>query len=462
MEDQTNKQEAKQAGAGGSVVASSAAPSGEAAEPVIHVIPSEYYGAALKTKLKTTEQSSQAGGPAVPVKKSPWPLVIGVLLAIVLLGAGAFVYFNRDALFGKPAPSVPIVVVQPTTTKPTPPPPPPPSAPTNLMVTSTSPQNVSLSWTDTANNESAYRVERRTGEKTIYERITDLPPNSTNFQDGSVQASSTYYFRVIARNDTGESEPSNEAAVTTRALPPPPPKQEPLPPAGLDTDSDGLTDVEETLFGSDTRNPDSDGDGFLDGNEVFNLYSPVERAPAKLPGSGLVKETNGSIGWSMFIPGKWTVVMDAADGSAATIDSGHGEKFLISIEKNDDNLPIVDWYMGKNPGADKARIMKYRSKGGYEGIIGPDLLTTFVPWGNRVFVYKYDMGKQPFINFRTVYSMMLNSLTLKGLPQEIVPAGTGQLPFEPAATQPGAVTQPVSITSVTATAPAVSATATKP
>ncbi|MFA6099341.1 MAG: fibronectin type III domain-containing protein [Patescibacteria group bacterium] len=456
MEDKTINPEAKQAGAPGAAVVANDMP----AEPVIHVIPSEYYGAALKTKI-AAEQPTQAGGQAPAAKKSPIPMIVGVLVVILVIGAGAFVYFNREALFGKPIPTTPVVAVQPTTTKPvTPTPPPPPAAPTNLIATSTSPQSVSLSWTDMAINETAYRVERRTEEKTIYERITDLPPNSTNFQDGSVQASSTYYYRIIARNDTGESEPSNEVAVTTRALPPPPPKQEPLPPAGLDTDSDGLTDVEETLFGSDARNPDTDGDGFLDGNEVFNLYSPVGKAPAKLLSSGLVREINGSIGWSMTIPTKWTVTMDASDGSAATIDSGHGEKFLVSIEKNDNNMSIVDWYMSKNPDTDKSRIMQYRSKGGYEGIIGPDLLTTYIPWGNRVFVFKYDMGKQPFINFRTVYSMILNSLALKGLPQEMVPAGTGQLPFEPAATEPGAVTQPVSITSVTATAPETNVTST--
>ncbi|MDD5438487.1 MAG: fibronectin type III domain-containing protein [Patescibacteria group bacterium] len=438
-----------------------AQPQAEAqASAVIHVIPEQFYGAALKTKInpESTEGAPQASG-----GKSKLAIIIGVLLLIILVGgAGAFVYFNRDALFGKPTPP-PVVAVQPTTTKPTPPPPPPPpNAPSNLTATSTSPQSVSLSWTDAADSETGYRVERRTGDRTIYERITDLPPNSTNFQDGSVQASSTYYYRVIARNDTGESEPSNEAVAVTRPLPPPPPKQEPLPPAGLDTDSDGITDLEENLFGADARNPDSDGDGFLDGNEVFNLYSPVGKAPAKLLESGLVKEINGSIGWSMLIPTKWTVSMDAPDGSAAAIDSGHGEKFLISVEKNENNLPVADWYLAKYPGTDKSTLMQYRSKGGYEGIIGPDLLTTYIPWGNRIFVFKYDMGKQPFINFRTVYSMMLNSLALKGLPQEMVPAGTGQLPFEPAATQPGAITQPVSITSATPTVSGTNATSSTP
>jgi hypothetical protein len=61
------------------------------------------------------------------------------------------------------------------------------------------------------------------------------------------------------------------------------------------------------------------------------------------------------------------------------------------------------------------------------------------------------MDGQPFINYRTVYSMMLNSLKLSGLAQETIPANTGTLPFEPAATQTGAVTSPVPVEAATMT-----------
>lgn len=37
----------------------------------------------------------------------------------------------------------------------------------------------------------------------------------------------------------------------------------------LDSDEDGLTDYEEFLAGTDPSNPDSDGDGILDGTEVM-------------------------------------------------------------------------------------------------------------------------------------------------------------------------------------------------
>lgn len=418
--------------------------------PEIHVIPDQYYGAALKTRLATASKSGD-NVPAMPSKKSKAPILIGLFLVLLLMAAGGyFVYQNREALFGQKPPTVaPIVEVKPDEPPPVQEPIPAPSAPIGLTASATNPSSVSLTWTDTASNESAYRVERRPAERTIYERVTDLPPNSTIFQDSSVQASSTYYYRIIARNETGESEPSVETMVSTPALPPPPAKQEPLPPAGLDTDSDGLTDLEEGIFKSDVRNPDADTDGFLDGNEVFNLYNPNGRAPAKLQGSGMVKLITGSIGWSMLIPNDWMIESAGGDGSTGVVRSGHGESFKIAVLSNDNKLPVLDWFMAQNPDADKTRIMMFKSKGGYEGIIGPDLLTTYIPWGNKIFTYTYDMEKQPFINYRTVYSLMLNSLVLSGLPVEMVQAGTGQLPFEPAATKPGAVTQPVSVIEAT-------------
>ncbi|HCC84013.1 TPA: hypothetical protein DEP96_04155 [Candidatus Uhrbacteria bacterium] len=49
----------------------------------------------------------------------------------------------------------------------------------------------------------------------------------------------------------------------------------------LDADNDGLTAKEETKYGTDPNNPDSDGDGFNDGDEVAKSYNPL--GAGKLP-----------------------------------------------------------------------------------------------------------------------------------------------------------------------------------
>ena len=50
----------------------------------------------------------------------------------------------------------------------------------------------------------------------------------------------------------------------------------------LDSDDDGLTDAMEEIYGTDKNNPDTDGDGYLDGDEIENGYDPLVSGSAKL------------------------------------------------------------------------------------------------------------------------------------------------------------------------------------
>lgn len=50
----------------------------------------------------------------------------------------------------------------------------------------------------------------------------------------------------------------------------------PVDPSLLDYDRDGLQDVVELVYGTDGQNPDSDGDGILDGAEVEQGTNPLD------------------------------------------------------------------------------------------------------------------------------------------------------------------------------------------
>lgn len=56
----------------------------------------------------------------------------------------------------------------------------------------------------------------------------------------------------------------------------------------IDTDKDGLIDSQELQFKTDINNPDSDGDGFVDGLEIANGYDPLSIVKKKLTKSILV------------------------------------------------------------------------------------------------------------------------------------------------------------------------------
>ena len=46
---------------------------------------------------------------------------------------------------------------------------------------------------------------------------------------------------------------------------------------GADSDKDFLTDVREVELGTDPNNKDTDGDGYVDGDEVLNGFDPLKK-----------------------------------------------------------------------------------------------------------------------------------------------------------------------------------------
>jgi hypothetical protein len=92
-----------------------------------------------------------------------------------------------------------------------------PVAPTNLVATPISVSQVQLTWSDNANNETDFRVERNGVE------IATVGANVTAFADTGLQPQTTYSYRVRAHNAKGFSAYSNTAQATTFAPPPPPP-----------------------------------------------------------------------------------------------------------------------------------------------------------------------------------------------------------------------------------------------
>jgi len=56
----------------------------------------------------------------------------------------------------------------------------------------------------------------------------------------------------------------------------------------IDTDKDGLIDAQETQFKTDINNPDSDGDGYVDGLEIRTAFDPLSASPKRLTKSILI------------------------------------------------------------------------------------------------------------------------------------------------------------------------------
>jgi len=95
---------------------------------------------------------------------------------------------------------------------------PPPSAPTNLVADAVSTRQINLTWTDNAQSEDGFILERKqSGED--FQRIATLPSDKESYQDTDVQPERTYIYRIKAYNSSGNSPYSNEVQVTTSVLP---------------------------------------------------------------------------------------------------------------------------------------------------------------------------------------------------------------------------------------------------
>ncbi len=72
---------------------------------------------------------------------------------------------------------------------------------------------VVLAWRDNADNETGYRVERRSGAAGTWETVVVLGPDSTGYSDTSVATGGAYEYRVMAFSAFGDAaQVSNVAA----------------------------------------------------------------------------------------------------------------------------------------------------------------------------------------------------------------------------------------------------------
>lgn len=220
--------------------------------------------------------------------------------------------------------------------------------------------------------------------------------------------------------------PNTNPPVTTPPVTTPPDNQTPqLRPEeqGKDTDSDGLSDAEERLYGTDMRNPDSDGDTYLDSNEVFHGYDPVTPAPSSLADSTVAKWYSYSgnpafkflklNAWTIDVP---TIVPERSRGSMRILATS-GAEFRLTLHAREPQQTIGDWYDSqdtwKNKYGQASQLQPYASKQGYTGRITTDKRVVFLDINeSTIAVFEYDLKTERTVEYVQTFQMMLNSFQL--------------------------------------------------
>lgn len=95
-----------------------------------------------------------------------------------------------------------------------------PAAPGALAIQSATASQLVLIWTDNSTSETGFEVQRSLQGGGPFTALQTLPPNAVTFTDTGLTPATTYFYRVRAFNDGGNSNFSSVASGTTLPLPP--------------------------------------------------------------------------------------------------------------------------------------------------------------------------------------------------------------------------------------------------
>lgn len=212
---------------------------------------------------------------------------------------------------------------------------------------------------------------------------------------------------------TPTPEPTPTPTPTPTPVPTPTPTPEPATPLpGADTDSDGLSNVEELMYGTDFRDPDSDGDSYLDGNEVFHRFDPRGLAPSTLLDTGAVKVLSSTdLPFTIFFPSSWNPVSTPASQRVSFRSATGALVNVLWVEKTPDQTLAV-WYDAQVGDIPVSRLQTMTTKEGYSTLLGADERVVYLDAGSRVYTLIYDLGTAKSIEFLQTFKMMTNSFKL--------------------------------------------------
>ena len=223
-----------------------------------------------------------------------------------------------------------------------------------------------------------------------------------------IAAGAAFYFLRAKPAPVVPSVPTPAAPIPRAPEPTAPVPSSPQPARpGTDSDSDGLTDHEETLiYRTDPRLPDTDNDGFLDGNEVFHRYDPSAVLSGTLLESGLVKQFEDAT-FSVLYPAGWQV---SRTSSMATFTATTGESIVLSL------LPgsLDVWTASQS----STSFTRTTTKNGYaEEVSNNQLLAALDATGKSstptVIKAVYDASGKATVDYLQTFKMMINSVLVK-------------------------------------------------
>lgn len=199
--------------------------------------------------------------------------------------------------------------------------------------------------------------------------------------------------------------------------PTPTPDPSPFPPGtapGVDTDRDGLSDLEEEeIYNTDASSPDTDKDGFLDGNEVFHRYDPNGPIPGTLETAGIVQEyavtpeMNSPAEYTIAYPVVWSIRAEPETPWNASFVATSGESISVVLMEKPAGQTLRQWFDALET---NEVVTSAVSKNGYDMLTSHNRLKVYVEDTDMVMVFTYDSGIKGTVDYLQTFHMMLNSV----------------------------------------------------
>ena len=90
------------------------------------------------------------------------------------------------------------------------------AAPTGLTATAMSSSQINLAWTDNADGETSFKIERKKGSLGSWAQVATVGANVTSYANTGLASGTSYTYRVRASDGSSDSEYSNTASATTK------------------------------------------------------------------------------------------------------------------------------------------------------------------------------------------------------------------------------------------------------
>lgn len=232
-------------------------------------------------------------------------------------------------------------------------------------------------------------------------------------QPAKIEASSTAITKktepekTVSATSTSATS-TKEAASSTKVIEAPGGKKAKEYSIAIDSDHDGLTDLEEMLFDCNINSPDSDGDGYNDLSEILNLYNPAGGG-SLMVNPNIEKYINSEYDYYLYYPYVWQIQENSAE-EPVIFKIANDQFIQVIVQANPDKQTLEDWYMAQME-IDTMDNNRKMYKKGWLAIKSEDNLTVYLakPDSDKIFIISYSPGISNTLSYKNVFDMMIKS-----------------------------------------------------